>query len=185
MKALDMMLLHLPGGLSPSPNETAVALVERGACFLAETCTVTGDVAIGKGTSVWFGAVVRGDLAKISVGEYTNIQDLAVLHTDPGEDLEIGNHVTIGHSAVVHCRKVGDKALIGIGSILLGGAEIGEGSLIGAGALVLQDAVIPPYSVVLGVPGKVVGKLSPEQVQENLTRARRYYENALAYVRRQ
>ena len=162
----------------------ADSLSEKGAFFIAENCTVVGDVSIGKGSSIWFGAVIRGDLAKITIGEYTNIQDLCVLHCDPDEPLTIGNYVTVGHGAVIHCKSVGDKSLIGIGAILLGGAEIGEGCIIGAGALIRENAVVPPYSIVAGVPGKIIGKVDKEKVDENVDSAKRYYENALKYLRK-
>jgi carbonic anhydrase/acetyltransferase-like protein (isoleucine patch superfamily) len=159
-----------------------MALIDRGGWFQAENATVVGRVKLGQGASVWYGAVLRGDMASISVGEYTNIQDNCVVHTDPGKDMTIGRHVTVGHMAMIHCRAVGDRSLVGIHSILLDGAVIGEGSLIAAGALVRENQVIPPRSIVVGLPGKVVGQLSDAQWEEAHARAMRYYATARRHV---
>lgn len=153
-------------------------LVEREGALVAENAVVVGRVTLGPGVSVWYGAVLRGDLASIAVGEYTNIQDGCVLHCDPGKDLVIGRHVTVGHLAMIHARTVGDRCLIGIHSVLLSGAEIGEGSLIAACALVRENQVIPPRSIVVGVPGKVIGQTDEAFWKESEARALRYHATA-------
>ena len=157
-------------------------LVERDGVLVAENAVVTGRVALGRGVSVWYGAVVRGDLASIQVGDYTNIQDGCVLHCDPGKDLAIGRHVTVGHLAMIHARSVGDRCLIGIHSVLLSGAVVGEGSLIAACALVREDQVIPPRSIVVGVPGKVIGQTDDAFWTESEARAMRYHATARRHV---
>jgi len=150
--------------------------------YVAENAVVVGRVALGKGVSVWYGAVVRGDMAPITVGDHTNIQDGCVLHCDPGKDLVIGSHVTIGHLAMVHAKSVGARTLVGIHSILLSGAVIGEGCLIAAGALVREDQVVPPRSIVVGIPGKVIGQVTDAQLREAEERALRYEATALRHV---
>ncbi len=157
-------------------------LTDRGGFFVAENAVVVGAVALGRGVSVWYGAVVRGDMATITIGDHTNIQDGCVLHCDPGKDLVIGSHVTVGHLAMIHAKSVGDRCLIGIHSILLSGAVIGEGSLIAAGALVREDQVIPPRSIVVGMPGKVIGQVSDAQFKEAEARALRYEDVARRHV---
>ena len=157
-------------------------LVDAGGYFVAENAVVCGRVSLARGSSVWYGAVVRGDMASITVGEFTNIQDGAVLHCDPGKDLTIGPHVTIGHLAMVHARSVGERCLIGIHSVLLSGAVVGEGSLIAACALVREDQVIPPRSIVVGVPGKVIGKTDDAFWKEAEARALRYHATARRHV---
>ena len=132
--------------------------------FVAETAALIGDVAVGKDSSVWFGAVIRGDNSPITVGEGTSIQDNAVLHTEPGHPLRVGNNVTVGHGAVVHCSAVGDNTLVGMGAILLDGAVIGKNCIIGAGAVVKENAVVPDGTMMVGVPAKAVRELAPEQI---------------------
>lgn len=148
---------------------------DRGGWYAAENATILGKVDVARGASIWYGAVVRGDLASITIGEHTNIQDGCVLHCDPGKDLVIGRQVTVGHLAMVHAKEVGDRALIGIHAVLLSGAVVGEGSIIAACALVREDQVIPPRSIVVGVPGKVVGQVSDAQWAEAEARALRYH----------
>ena len=155
-----------------------VRLIEHDGTFIAENAVVCGRVALARGVSVWYGAVVRGDMASITVGDYTNIQDGAVLHCDPGKDLVLGKHVTVGHLAMIHAKSVGDACLIGIHSILLSGAVVGEGCLIAAGALVREDQVIPPRSIVVGVPGKVIGRTDDAFLQQSIERALRYHATA-------
>jgi carbonic anhydrase/acetyltransferase-like protein (isoleucine patch superfamily) len=150
-------------------------LTETAGAFLAENAVVCGRASLARGVSVWYGAVVRADLASITVGDYTNVQDGAVLHCDPGKDLVIGKHVTIGHLAMLHAKSVSDGCLIGIHSILLSGAVVGEGCLIAAGALVREDQVIPPRSIVVGVPGKIIGQTDDAFLQESVARAMRYH----------
>ncbi|MBX3418188.1 MAG: gamma carbonic anhydrase family protein [Pirellulaceae bacterium] len=144
--------------------------------FVASTATVIGDVTIGSQASVWFGAVIRGDVERIQIGACSNIQDLAVLHADPGLPCVIGQRVTVGHAAIVHGAVVEDDALIGIRATVLNGARIGSGSLIGAGALVTEGTEIPPGKLVLGVPARVVRDLNADDRE----RLQRTWEN---YVR--
>ena len=134
--------------------------------FVADNASVIGDVEIGRDSSVWFGAVIRGDHAPIRIGQGTSIQDNCVLHCEPGRPMQIGSNVTVGHSAVVHCSEVGDNVLIGMGAILLDGAKIGANSIVGAGAVVKENAVIPENSMVVGVPGKIIRTLEGEQIEE-------------------
>lgn len=123
--------------------------------FIADSATVVGDVTLEEGSSVWFGAVIRGDTQPIVVGEGSNIQDLALMHADKGFPCELGKNVTVGHAAIVHGAIVEDDCLIGIRATLLNGVRIGKGSLVAAGALVTEGTVIPPGSVVMGSPAKV------------------------------
>ena len=131
--------------------------------WIADTATVRGDVTLGEDVSVWFGAVLRGDEAPITVGDRTNIQDGAVLHVSAGFPCVVGCEVTIGHGAVVHGCTVEDGALIGIRATVLDGAVIGEGAVVGAGAVVPPGMHLPPGMLALGVPAKVVGPLTDAQ----------------------
>lgn len=158
-------------------------LIRRDGYLVADNATILGRVTIGKNSSIWYGTVIRGDIASITIGEETNIQDNCVLHCDPGKDLVIGSRVTVGHMAMIHAQEIGDECLIGIGAILLGGAKIGAGSLIAAGALVREDQVIPPRSIVVGLPGRVIGKVDDAGVRDAVDRARRYLELALTHVK--
>ena len=143
--------------------------------FVAPTATVVGNVRIGAHSSVFFGAVLRSELDEIVIGEGTNIQDNCVVHIERGIPVHVGNGCTIGHSAIVHSCTVGDNTLVGMGAIILNGAVVGKNCIIGAGALVPEGKVIPDNSVVVGVPGKIIKTVSPEQAAHNL-------ENAAAYV---
>ena len=134
--------------------------------FIAGTASVIGDVTIGEDSSVWFNAVVRGDMRHIVIGSQTNIQDGAVVHTDDEFATIIGDRVTVGHNAIVHGATIGSDVLVGMGSIVLSGAVVGEKCIIGAGALVLEKTKIPPNSIVLGIPGKVVGKVDDRRVEQ-------------------
>jgi gamma-carbonic anhydrase len=131
--------------------------------FIAKTATVIGDVTFGAHSSLWYSAVARGDLHRIVVGHHTNIQDNAVLHVADDYPCVIGNWVTVGHSAIVHACKVGDEVLVGMGAVILDGSVIGRQSLIGAKALVTQGTKIPPGSLVLGAPAKVVRALTKKE----------------------
>jgi carbonic anhydrase/acetyltransferase-like protein (isoleucine patch superfamily) len=133
--------------------------------FVAPTASVIGDVALHAGASVWYGAVVRGDVERITVGASANVQDNVTLHADPGFPVSVGERVSIGHNAVVHGATVEDDCLIGMGATVLNGAVIGAGSLVAAQALVPQGMVVPPGSLVAGVPAKVRRELSEEERQ--------------------
>ena len=145
--------------------------------FIADSATVLGLVVLKNNASVWFGAVARGDNALITIGENSNVQDCAVLHTDPGAPLEIGKNVTVGHHAMLHGCTIGDNSLIGINAVVLNGAKIGKNCLIGANALVTEGKEIPDGSLVMGSPAKVVKKLSPEQQQSLVKSAETYVSN--------
>ncbi|MEU2421544.1 gamma carbonic anhydrase family protein [Streptomyces sp. NPDC007851] len=133
--------------------------------FVAPTASVIGDVTLKAGASVWYGAVIRGDVEKITVGAQANVQDNATLHADPGFPVSVGERVSIGHNAVVHGATVEDDCLIGMGATVLNGAVIGAGSLVAAQALVPQGMVVPAGSLVAGVPAKVRRELSAEERQ--------------------
>lgn len=127
--------------------------------WVAETATVIGQVELGKQVSVWFGAVVRADNCKIKLGDFTNVQENAVLHTDHGIEMNVGNYVTIGHQAMLHGCTIGDNSLIGINAVILNNAVIGKNCIIGANALIPEGKVIPDNSLVMGSPGKVIKTL--------------------------
>ena len=132
--------------------------------FVAENATLIGSVTVGRDSSVWFGAVIRGDVSPITVGEGTSIQDNCVLHTEKGHPLTIGSNVTVGHGAIVHCSAVGDNTMVGMGAVLLDGAVIGRNCIIGAGAVVKEHAVVPDGTMMVGVPARPVRELAPEQI---------------------
>jgi carbonic anhydrase/acetyltransferase-like protein (isoleucine patch superfamily) len=145
--------------------------------YLAKTAVVLGDVTIGAHSSVWYGAVLRGDINRIVVGHHTNIQDNAVLHLADDFACIVGNWVTVGHSAIVHACKVGDEVLVGMGAVILDGAVIGKQSLIGAKALVTQGMKVPPNSLVLGAPARVVRKLTEKERARLKWLAEHYVDN--------
>ncbi|CAM5513936.1 Gamma carbonic anhydrase family protein OS=Streptomyces tendae OX=1932 GN=GUR47_30150 PE=4 SV=1 [Streptomyces tendae] len=133
--------------------------------FVAPTASVVGDVTLHAGASVWYGAVLRGDVERISVGASSNVQDNCTLHADPGFPVTVGERVSIGHNAVVHGATVEDDCLVGMGATVLNGAVIGAGSLVAAQALVPQGMRVPPGSLVAGVPAKVKRELTEEERQ--------------------
>ncbi len=162
----------------------------EGEVFVADSADVIGSVVLRDKSSVWFNAVVRGDTDEIIIGEETNIQDGAVLHTDPGIRLVLGRGVTVGHHATVHGCEVGDYSLIGINAVVLNDVKIGKYCTIGANALVTQGKEIPDYSVVLGSPGKVVRLADPSEAKSfersaagYVSRAREYLEALHADIR--
>ena len=145
--------------------------------YIAKTATVIGDVTLGAHASVWYGAVLRGDINRIAVVHHSNVQDNAVLHLADDFPCVLGNWVTVGHGAIVHACKVGDEVLVGMGAVILDGAVIGKQSIIGAKALVTQGTKIPPGSLVLGAPAKVVRQLSPEERSGLKWWAQKYVDN--------
>ncbi|MDJ1170180.1 gamma carbonic anhydrase family protein [Roseofilum sp. BLCC_M154] len=149
------------------------------AAFIAPNATLVGDITLGSGSSVWYGAVVRADVERIKIGAYTNIQDGAILHGDPGQLTILEDYVTVGHRAVIHSAKIGRGALIGIGAIVLDGVVVGEGCIVGAGAVVTKD--VPPFSLVVGMPAKKLREVSPEQAEDLVKHAQKYYQLALAH----
>jgi carbonic anhydrase/acetyltransferase-like protein (isoleucine patch superfamily) len=146
--------------------------------YIARGAAVLGDVTLGDYSSVWYNAVLRGDINRIVVGHHSNIQDNAVLHLADEFPCIIGNYVTVGHSAIVHACTVGDETLVGMGAVILDGAVIGRQCLIGARALVTQGAKIPAGSLVLGAPAKVVRALTREERAGLKAWAQKYVENS-------
>ncbi|WP_235905687.1 gamma carbonic anhydrase family protein [Tautonia marina] len=142
--------------------------------FIASGAVVLGDVHIGKDVSIWYNAVIRGDTERITIGDVTNIQDLAMIHADPGVPCVVGRRVTVGHRAILHGCTVEDDCLIGMGAILLNGVRVGSGSVIGAGALLPEGKQIPPGSVVVGMPGRVVRQVD-EAMRGRIEEGWRHY----------
>ncbi|MFN3927221.1 MAG: gamma carbonic anhydrase family protein [Pseudanabaenaceae cyanobacterium] len=149
--------------------------------FVAPNAVILGAVRLAEGTSIWYGVVIRADLNEITIGEFTNIQDGAIIHGDPDQPLAIADYVTVGHRAVLHNRAIGRGSLIGMGAILLEGVQIGAGSIVGAGAVVTKD--VPSGVVVAGVPAKLVRELTPAEQTKLITHAQNYYDLALHHQR--
>lgn len=164
------MTLYTLDGIAPE-------LPEDGDFWVAPGAHVIGTVVLESGSSVWFGATLRGDNEFIRVGAGTNIQENCVLHTDMGLPLTIGANCTIGHKAMLHGCTIGEGSLIGMGATVLNGAQVGRGCLIGAGALVTENKVIPDGSLVMGAPGKVVRQLDEEAQARLLLSAEGYRQN--------
>ena len=152
----------------------------QGFCWIADNATVIGNVELGDDVGIWFGAVIRGDNERITVGRGSNIQDGAVLHTDPGFPLTIGAGCTIGHRAILHGCSIGEGSLVGMGATILNGARIGQSCLVGAGALVTEGREFPDGSLVIGAPAKLARELSADE----LARLRRSAEHYVANARR-
>jgi carbonic anhydrase/acetyltransferase-like protein (isoleucine patch superfamily) len=163
------MAIYELDGLAPQIADTA---------WVADSAQVMGDVILAADTSVWFGAVLRGDTETIRIGRGSNIQDLSALHADVGMPLTVGEDVTVGHQVMLHGCTIGDGSLIGIGAVVLNGAVIGKGCLVGAGALVTEGKVFADGSMILGSPAKVVRQLSPEQLEGLRRSAQHYVDNA-------
>ena len=149
--------------------------------YIAPTASVIGKVILAKNASVWFGATLRGDNETITVGPGSNIQDLVVMHTDPGYPLMVGADVSIGHQAVVHGCTVGEGSLIGIQAIVMNGAVIGKGCLVGAGALVTENKVFPDGTLIVGAPARAIRQLTPEERETLLKVAANYAERGAYY----
>lgn len=145
--------------------------------WVAPTAVVIGDVVLKSGSSIWFGAIIRGDNERITVGQGSNIQENSVLHTDMGFPLTIGTDCTIGHRAMLHGCTIGNNSLIGMGATVLNGAKIGNNCLIGAGALITEGKVIPDGSLVVGAPGKVVRQLDATAIENLRLSAVSYQDN--------
>ena len=145
---------------------------------------VLGNINIGRQSSVWYNAVIRGDIEDINIAEYSNIQDNCVLHTSKGFPLQIGSHVSVGHAAVLHGTKIQDNCLIGMNATLLNGSVIGADSIVGAGAVVTEGKKFPDRSLILGMPAKMVRKLETREVQSIKDNALRYAELASKHVSR-
>ena len=150
--------------------------------YVADTAVVTGDVVCGSGVNLWFGVVIRGDLERITLGERVNLQDGCIVHADPGLPQTMEDGVVAGHAAILHGSRIGKDTLIGMRATLLSGCEIGAECLIAAGALIPEGRKIPPRSVVMGVPGKVVRAITPEEVQRTREICIHYFEKAQRYA---
>ena len=151
--------------------------------FIAPGAVVLGDVTIGENSGIWYNAVVRGDRDSIVIGKESNIQDNAVVHLGSGYPVEIGDHVTIGHGAIVHGCKIGDNTMVGMGAILMNGCKIGKNCIIGAGALVPEGMVIPDGSVAVGVPARVIKPVTEAQIAASLHNAAHYVEHGKVHAR--
>ncbi len=145
--------------------------------YLAENATIIGEVEIEEDSSVWFGAILRGDVGLIHIGKNTNIQDGCVLHASYGSStVQIGDNVTVGHNAIVHGAKIGNNCLIGMGSVILDNAEIGENTIIAAGAVVTKNTIVESNSIYAGIPAKKIKDLSPEQAHAMMQKSADGYQ---------
>jgi carbonic anhydrase/acetyltransferase-like protein (isoleucine patch superfamily) len=167
-------VLYEYGGVTPKRGKGADA---------APSADVVGRVRLGRGSSVWYGSILRGDINEIIVGEYTNVQDLSVGHVDDDKPLAIGDYVTIGHGAVVHGCTIGDCCLIGMRALVLSGATVGAGSVVGAGSLVREGADIPPGVLAVGSPARVIRELTGEEKTEVKSLAEKYAKIAATYLK--
>ena len=168
----------------PSNQYLSVTPTIDPSAYVADTAALIGAVTVGKHASVWFHVVIRADDEPIIIGEGSNVQDGSILHIDPGYPTVLGKYVTVGHRAVVHGAEIADNVLISMGSIILTGAKIGENSIIGAGAVVTERMVVPPNSVVLGIPGRVVKQVTDEQIERIRKTAEAYIERGKMYKQR-
>jgi carbonic anhydrase/acetyltransferase-like protein (isoleucine patch superfamily) len=153
-----------------------------GGAYRASNVLLTGEVELGPDASVWFGCVLRGDDAPIAIGARTNVQDLTMIHADPGVPNTIGREVTIGHRCVLHGAAIGDGALIGMGAVLLGGSVVGEQALVAAGAVVREGFEVPPRTLVAGVPAKVIRPLTPAELAGLSASADGYVKKVRLYL---
>ena len=156
-------------------------LKNSGENWVAPNATIIGDVTLEKNTSIWFNTTLRGDIENIYVGEGSNVQDGSVLHTDAGYPLKIGKNVTVGHMVMLHGCAIGDNSLIGIGAVILNNAKIGKNCVIGAKSLITENKDIPDNSLVVGSPGRVIRKVTEEEVKAIKENAIRYQENWKKY----
>ncbi len=157
--------------------------VVAASAYLTPGAFVIGQVEIGEKSSVWFNTVIRGDVDAISIGSETNIQDNCTIHADEGFPVRIGDRVTVGHNSVLHGCKIGSGAVIGMQSVLLNGCSVGEDAVIGAGSLVTSGTEIPPGTLALGRPAKVVKELTPEQIASGQELYKIYRDRSLVYQR--
>ena len=149
--------------------------------WVAPNATIIGDVTLEKNSSIWFNAVLRGDIENILIGEGSNVQDGSVLHTDPGYPLKVGKNVTIGHLVMLHCCTIGDNSLIGIGAVILNNAKIGNNCIIGAKTLIAENKEIPDDSLVVGSPGRIVRKVTEDEKKAVLENTKHYQDNWKKY----
>ena len=149
--------------------------------WVAPNATIIGDVTLEKNSSIWFNAVLRGDIENIHIGEGSNIQDGSVLHTDPGYPLKVGKDVTVGHLVMLHGCTIGDNSLIGIGAVILNNAKIGNNCIIGAKTLIAENKEIPDDSLVVGSPGRIVRKVTEDEKKAVLENTKHYQDNWKRY----
>jgi len=154
------------------------------AAFIAPNATMIGNVELAKDSSVWFGAILRGDNDLISIGEATNVQDGTIIHTDDGIPLRVGARVTIGHAAILHGCTVGDESLVGIGAVLLNGSSIPRHCVVGARALVTEGKTFPERSLIIGSPARAIRTLTDEEIDGIRASAAHYVENARRFAER-
>jgi len=154
------------------------------AAFIAPNATIIGNVELAKDSSVWFGAILRGDNDLISIGEATNVQDGTIIHTDDGIPLRVGARVTIGHAAILHGCTVGDESLVGIGAVLLNGSSIPRHCVVGARALVTEGKTFPERSLIIGSPARAIRTLTDEEIEGIRASAAHYVENARRFTER-
>lgn len=164
-------------------GDASPILPATGQYWLAPNACLIGEIALGEDVGIWFGAVLRGDKARIAIGARSNIQENCMLHADPGFPLQVGEDCTIGHHAILHGCTIGSGTLIGMGAIVLNGAKIGRGCLVGAGALVTEGKVFPENSLIIGAPAQVKRELAPAEIANNLAAARGYVENMRRFAR--
>jgi len=150
--------------------------------FIAPTAVIVGDVEIGEGSSVWFGAVVRGDMAGVKIGNFSNIQDNCTVHTEANHPVTVGDYVTVGHNAIVHGCAIEDASLIGIGSVLLNGAVIRTGATVAAGSVVREDQLVEARQLVAGIPATLKKLQGEETLSRHQEHAQKYSELAQAYL---
>ena len=151
-------------------------------CYISESVDLIGDVTLGENVSLWFGAVVRGDMHFITIGNRSNIQDNSVIHvTTDVSPTRIGDEVTVGHNAIIHGATIEDRCLIGMGAIIMDDVVVGEGSIVGAGAVVPPNMIIPPRSLVVGLPAKIVRQTTDEELQMIIERAQHYIDFSQKY----
>ncbi len=146
--------------------------------FIAPGAVVLGDVTVGENVGIWYHAVIRGDRGPIVIGQGSNVQDNCVIHVDREHFVQIGEHVTIGHGAIVHGAVIEDNSLIGMGAVLLNGSHIGKNCIVGAGALVTQNMVVPDNSLILGNPAQIKRQVTEEEIRSNLENAALYVQEA-------
>lgn len=161
-------------GVAPQINLSA---------YISEGVAIIGDVKIEEGANIWFNSVLRGDIEKIYVGKYTNIQDNCTVHVMGDCPALIGEYVTVGHGAIVHGCTVENNCLIGMGAVLLGYCKIGENSIVAAGSVVTEGKIIPPNSMVMGIPGRVVRQLTKKEIEDIRKSAMHYYDIAQEYIK--
>ena len=150
--------------------------------FIAEGAHIYGDVEIGEDSSVWFNAVIRAENGKIRIGRNTNIQDNAVIHNQPMKDVEIGDHVTVGHGAILRCCKIGSHVMIGMNATIMSGAEIGDYSIVGSNSLITYDKKFQPQSLITGVPARRASEVAPDAIKESEWVVEEYRETARRYA---